>query len=175
MENLIWAKTILNVYSSIEKYILKIDATIDNISIMPEFSVDEVTTRIINLSDRKYSLINLKLIVETLIANCKPKYLRLLSLRHIQGLTMEQIAKHLEITERTCYRLYQNAIENFVVNMKYYGYTGEWLYKNLRDEKWILHEFYKEYTKTEKINTYKKMGEENLNIDFLNQFHSNLY
>ena len=174
MENLVWAKTILNAYLSIEKYILKIDATIDNISIMPEFSVDEITTRIINLSDRKYALINLKVIVEMLISKCKPKYLRILSLKHIQGLTIEQLASHLGISERTCYRIYQDAIENFVVNMKYYGYTSEWLYKNLKNEKWILHEFYKEYTKNEKINLYKKVNIEELDKNLVNQFHSNL-
>ena len=176
MENLIWAKTLLNIYSNIEKYITKIDATVNNISIIPEFSVDEITKRIINLSDRKYGLINLKLIIEKLIANCKPKYMRLLSLKHINHLTVQEIAKHLNISERTTFRLYKDALNNYIENMHILGYTSNWLYQNLKEEKWILHEFFKEYSKEEKINLYKK---ENIKIEQnelikINQFHNSL-
>ena len=178
MENLIWARTILNVYNNIEKYILKIDSLINNVSLMPELRVDDVTKRIIELSDRKVALINLKIVVETLIANCKQKYLRFLSLRYIQKLTMEEISEHLKICERTCYRLYSEALDNFILNMKYYGYTSKWLYENLKEEKWILHEFYKEYKKQEKIEVEKE--EKKLHVKnakkilLTNQFHKNL-
>ena len=179
MENLIWAKSILNVYSSIENYILKIDSTIENISLMPEFGVDAITNKIIELSDRKISLINLKLVIEQLIASCKPKSIRIISLRHIQKLTMEEIADHLETTERTCYRMYANAIDEFVSNMKKYGYTSIWLYQNLKEEKWILHEFYKEYKKMENNKQIERQSDviksRVRNILRASQFRSNLY
>ena len=43
-----------------------IHSTIENISLMPEFGVDAITNKIIELSDRKISLINLKLVLRPL-------------------------------------------------------------------------------------------------------------
>ena len=183
MEELIWAKTILGVYNSIEKYILKLDTTISNLSLMPQLNVDIVTTKIIDLSDRKISLINLKLIIEKLIASCKAKHLRILSLRHIQGLTMEEIALVMNITERTCYRLYADALKNFVVNMQNFGYSSSWFYEYLKMEKWILHQFAREYARGDNLkitssanyNSIKGHKEFNFNSIYANQLRKSLF
>ena len=177
MENLIWAKTILSVYSSIEKYILKIDSLVNNISLMPQLSVDEVTEKIIELSDRKCALINLKIVIETLISKCKPKHMRFIGLKYINGLKMQDINNVLNISPRTAFRLYSSALEDIVFNMKKLGYTSKWLYDNLKTEKWIMHEFYKEYIKDDKVNLYKQLENKNsdLGILFVNQSRSSLY
>ena len=147
MEQIIWAKTILEVYRYIDKSIMLLDKAVEKLSVRPELTATDVTNRLLNLIERKVNLINLKLIVEKVLASLNTKHLRVLSLRYIQCLKSEELAEHLNKSRRTVFRLLNDAMEEFVKNMLNFGFCSNYLYKNLKTEKWILMQYGKECLK----------------------------
>ena len=181
MEQFIWAKTILEVYKHLERATYIIDGTVDKISLMPELTINDLSAKLINLTERKVNLINLKLIVEQLLSKCSPKHIRVLSLKYIQGLSASEIAEVMKVNSRTIFRLTNSALQEFVTNMKRSGFTANYLFKHLKKEKWILSQFAKEVIKSriidEKANTLKKqikVPEISKTNFLLNQFRKSL-
>ena len=181
MEQLIWAKTILSVYKHLERATYAIDGVVTKLSLIPELSVNELTTKIINLTDRKVNLINLKLIVEQLLSKCSSKHIRVLSLKYVQELSASEIAEVMNLNARTIFRLQNSALQQFTENMKSSGFNANYLFNHLKKEKWILSQFSKEYIKSriidEKIDAQKKkvkLPDCSKNNFLINQFRKSL-
>ena len=164
MEQTIWARTILELYRYIDKAIVLLDSAVEKLSLRADLSATDITNRLLNLTERKISLINLKLIVEKVLASCNTKNLRVLSLKYIQGLKIDEIAEHMNTCRRTVFRLLNGAIDQFVSNMLNLGFCSNYLYKHLKTEKWILSQYGKEYLKIQ-----QKEKQRFIKLEFENQ------
>lgn len=144
--NNIWSKTILQVY----KYLPRIARTYDKLIISKAvnsqftnnsninlFSTETVTDAIINLSQRKIILINLKLLTEKALKSIKPSLARVLILKFIDGKRCIDLADRLGVCLRTVFRKINSALDSFSLALKRLGYTEEKIEKMLISEKWI--------------------------------------
>ncbi len=179
MEQIIWAKTILKVYRYIDKAIILLDKAVEKLSLRPDLTATDVTNRLLNLTERKVNLINLKLIVEKVLASCSVKHLRVLSLKYIQDLKSDEIAEHFNKSRRTIFRLINDAFNEFVKKMLGFGFCSNFLYKHLKTEKWILMQFGKEYlklqTKEQKVIKVQYETDDMFSVNYaFNQFRKSL-
>lgn len=131
--------------------------------------ITNVANTIINLSQRKITLINLKIITEKALKNIKPQYSKLLILRYVDGKKANEIANILGICLRTFFRQINLAVESFSKALSRLGYGEEKLLEMLEEEKWILSVYEKYQSEETKLN-------ENILEDsaFKNKFKNNL-
>ncbi len=144
MNNL--SKTILQVYKYLpriartyDKLILSkaINSQFTNSSNIAFFSAEAVTDAIITLSQRKITLINLKLLIEKALKTMKPSLARILILKFIDGKRCVDLAIKLDVCIRTIFRKLNLALESFSLALKRLGYDEAKLNKMLAHEKWI--------------------------------------
>lgn len=177
-EQKIWAKTILQVYRYVDKAIELLDSAVSKLSLRPELTATDVTTRLLNFIERKVNLINLKLLTEKTLASCSSKHLRVLSLKYIQNQKINEIAELINKSERSVYRFLCEGLKEFEKHMLNFGFCSNYLYKLLKNEKWILMQYGKVYSKLkeqEKIYKVKFESDDmfSVNIAF-NQFRKSL-
>ncbi len=154
MDNdLYWAKTILTVYKHLErlsdafdKIILKSGLASGNVVGQNLFynNVGSVTQRIIDLSQRKITLINLKILTEKALLGLKKKDAEILLERYVDGRKCREIADESQVDIRTVFRKINSAEASFVKNLHMLGYDGKSLAKMLEEEGWIKN-VYEEY------------------------------
>jgi len=151
MELKVWSKTLLNVYGCLQKLTEEIDKIVLNFALCTGYiNSDNKTYRdtqkILELTERKITLINIKILIEKCLNKIDLKLCKLLVLKYVDKVSNENIAKALNVTNRTYFRKYLDAIESFASRLKFEGYTVEKLYKLVESEEWILDVFasYKE-------------------------------
>lgn len=146
MENNNWSKTILEVY----RYLPRVTYAYDNIiktraynsayssSSNTSFNnVLNVANSILNLSERKITLINLKLIIEKALKNIDRKLARMLILKYIDGKKSVEIAEKFNICLRTFFRKINIALDSFTKALVRIGYTQQKISIMLQKEEWI--------------------------------------
>ena len=155
--NLAWTKTILSVYrylericGAIDKIILNTGLSSRNVSLTNYFRNDalSVSQKIIDLSQRKVSLINLKLLTEQCLKKIKTDDARLLILCYIDGMKRRELADKFGISMRTIFRRIDAAESSFAKMLHLKGYTDSKLAEDLKNENWIKSVFSK-YSKGE--------------------------
>ncbi len=152
-----WSKTVLQVY----RYLPRITRTYDKLIMSKAlnsqftnstninfFSTETVADAIINLSQRKITLINLKLLIEKALKSIKPSLARLLILKFIDGKRCIDLADRLGICLRTVFRKINTALNSFSLALKRLGYTEEIIEKMLISEKWIA-QVHKQFAKSD--------------------------
>lgn len=138
-----FSKTLLEVYNSLEIVCERIDKMVDNKA--SEGSTYgrtgnslELFNSIINLTERKVNLINLKLRIEQSLIKLSPIEAKVLILKYVDRLTYKQISTLTNQNIRTTFRYVEKGIENFTKNIKLNGLTEEFIRNKYSEEKWLF-------------------------------------
>lgn len=100
-------------------------------------NVSFVADKIIELSDRKVRLINLKILTETALKNCNQKHAEILIERYVDGDKAQEIADRHSLSMRTYFRRLASAESEFSSNLSIMGYDDKKISQYLSTEKWI--------------------------------------
>ena len=92
----------------------------------------------IELSERKRKMINLKIAVEDSLVSLNLIDKRILGLVFIDGVKSERVAKLLNMSLRTFFRRKTKALNNFMEEMELSGYNAEYFMKEYSQEKWFI-------------------------------------
>ena len=147
-ENEMWAKTLLSLYRHLHTMANSIDNLIKRIGINSAFnhsvynSTIKDSNKIIELTERKIKIINLKVIIEKGLNSLKEKDLKILVLAYVDGLNYKKIIELLGITERTYFRRKEVAIANFAENLCSFGFDAKKFSNYLKNENWIKNTYY---------------------------------
>ena len=153
MDNTIWSKTILSVYRYLKRVafaynnIVKAKANNSFYTSGDNYSINNVwnvSNSILDITERKISLINLKILTEKALTLIDKKNSKILILKYIHNKKSEEIAEMLGICPRTYFRRVNIAHKSFEKALLRLGYTHDKLYKMLQKEDWII-EVYKQY------------------------------
>lgn len=174
MEQKVWAKTLLNSYTCLERVASAIDKMVLDKGINSAFdnrSTLRQTDRIIRLIQRKKMLINAKIIVENSICKLRDNELNVIVLRYFDKVKCTDIAELLDVSMRTYFRRLSQAINNMAKILNNQGFTGEVLFSMLGDDPWISRLYDAIYNK--EINAKRENFEEDFSeLNLLNMAYS---
>lgn len=145
MEN-VFSKTILQVYKYLPRIARTYDRLVESKAINSQytnaynisyFGTEAVTKAIIDLSERKVTLINLKLLIERALKSMKPSMARILILKFVDGKRCVDLAEYFNVCLRTVFRKLNSALASFSLALKRLGYDESKLKEMLKHEKWI--------------------------------------
>lgn len=154
MKQKIWAKTLLSTYNCLEPISDAIDKLVISQGVNSccnHLSTMENAEKIISLIQRKKMMINLKVIIENVIASIDTKSARILVMKYFDHVKPEMCFKLLEMSRRTFFRKIDRAVEEFAIRLKNFGYTSEKLEQLLFKESWIK-EYYNHFAKQKESN-----------------------
>lgn len=157
MKNYNWAKTILLAHKYLERISEGIDKLVEReamnsyfYSSIRENGITRVADKILKLTERKKRLINIKVLNEKCLSEVLPLYAKILIGRYINEESCEELAKRLNLPERTFFRRLMQAEEGFVKALCRNGFDDEKLTDYLHEEKWI-YDIYQNLSREEKI------------------------
>ncbi len=146
MKTNVWAKTILTSYRYLDRIANVLDEMIErkglnsyNVSGI-NYSNNNIFTlaeKLIDLSERKVTLINLKVLTEKALAKCGEKSAVLLIEKYIDCRKNEDIAERNSLSYRTFFRRLTLAEEKFESVLENLGFSDEDLEIFLEKEAWI--------------------------------------
>lgn len=148
LENELWGKTLLSVYRHLQTMANSIDNLIKRIGINSAFnnSVYNSTmldsNKIIELTERKIKIINLKVIIEKSLNALSESNKKFLVLCYVDNLNYKKIIEILNISERTFFRRKEMAISSFAKQLSYFGFDAKKLNEYLKHENWIKNAYY---------------------------------
>ena len=147
MNTNVWTKTTLSSYP----YLIKIADAIDRIverkalnsfyvssSNFASSNVYDVANNIIDLTQRKVVLINLKILVEDCLKKCDRLNAKILIAKYISKKKNKEIGELLGLSLRTLYRRLKLAERQYEFSLRELGYDSYRLKDFLKDEEWIL-------------------------------------
>lgn len=141
------AKTVLMVQRYLERICDAIDRLVERKALNSfyvgmqgnnENSISSVADYIINLSERKIKLINLKLLTDLALENCPILSAQILIERYMDNEKSADIAKRHNLAERTYFRRLTEALENFSSTLAKFGFSERRLLDYISTEKWIM-------------------------------------
>lgn len=146
MELKIWSKTLLNVYGCLNKLTNEIDKIVLNYALSSGYinGVNKTyrdTQKMIELTQRKITLINLKVLIEKCLDNLDLNSCKLLMLKYVDKVNVETIISTINIKRRSYYRRYQQAINKFSNLLLINGYDAKGIRNLVKDEDWIVDVF----------------------------------
>ncbi|MGI5842171.1 MAG: hypothetical protein ACOX6H_02630 [Christensenellales bacterium] len=140
---LVWAKTLLSVYRYLDRVADAIDKIVFSRAINSFYtsgsnlafnSVESVTDDILNLTERKVNLINLKLIIKECLENTKPDLTPYLIANLIEGKTCFECVSIFNVSLRTYFRKINLALESFIKTLIRKGCDQTFFNTMLKDE-----------------------------------------
>jgi len=144
-------KTIFTVYRFLDKLASSIDKIVETRALNSYYvslentsynDISKVTNDILELTERKITLINLKVLANEMLKFLDKDYARLIIMKYIENKPYFEIAEKLNISERTVTRWHNNAVVLCNFYLQDNGYTLNKLLNLLKNEKWILQVFY---------------------------------
>lgn len=147
MTDHIWAKTILTSYRYLERLADAIDSMIENRGLNSMFvsesnyaynNIYNLADKLIDLSERKIKLINLKVLTEDCLKKCGNSFAKLLISKYIDGKKNLEIAKLHNLSLRTFFRRLSDAEKRFEEVLAMKGFDKNKLESYLNSEKWII-------------------------------------
>jgi hypothetical protein len=166
MELKIWCKTFLNIYRSLEKITFAIDKIVLTSGLNISGDVYFTANKMIELTNRKITLINLKLLIEKQLSELPSTYAKLLILKYVDRLRGEDIATAFKISNRTYFRRHNAALKSFELCLKKNGKDHKTLLEVCKKEAWIMDlynkflEQEKNYSKAQSMKTKKDINQE---------------
>lgn len=130
----LWSKAILSSYNYLERLCNSIDKLVENMAVNSYFStnlkygansVEDLSKKIINLSNRKIDYINLKVLTEKALKQMPKAQAKLLILKFIYKMPVQDICKLKNLSRRSAYRMIEQAVVNFMYVLSIFGYTTE--------------------------------------------------
>jgi len=105
-------------------------------------NVLSITQKLIDLSERKITLINLKILTEETFADIEESDAQLLIQKYVDGKKFREIAEESDVSIRTIFRRLENAEKSFYCSLKKKGYDSEKLENFLEHEEWIKNAYH---------------------------------
>lgn len=158
MKENIWSKTLLGVYrhleavaDAIDKITLKTALNSYHFS-MSNNDILKTSNRLIDLGERKVTLINLKVLIEDILSSMQEKDADILICRYIENIKFKDIALEKNIGLRTVFRRVERAEDMFSKKLEARGYSDLKLRNMLKNEKWIMN-YYDDiaYSKSDEV------------------------
>lgn len=143
----VWAKTILKSYRYLERIAGAIDRMVENRGLFSinmnsdnyyYNNISSVADKIIELSERKIKLINLKILTEKALTKCGREPANLLISKYINGKSNDEIMTKNNFPPRTFFRKIEKAEAKFEKVLECMGFSYEYLEKYLCKEQWLL-------------------------------------
>ena len=153
MTKYIWPKTILSAYRYLERICDAIDRLVESKALNSFYmggtnfsnnNISVVADKLIELGQRKVTLINLKIVCEMALQKCKDKHSEILIEKYVDCEKAKDIAQRHDMTMRTYFRRLSSADIEFSANLNMMGYSDKKLAEDLAGEQWIC-EIYKRY------------------------------
>ena len=147
MNSNVWAKTTLSSYPYLVKLATSIDRMVERKALnsfhvtTSNFSsnnIYDLANKLIELSQRKIVLINLKILVESALKKCSLQDAKLLVAKYISRKKSNEICEKLDIPVRTYFRKVNQAECRFEKELSKMGFTPMKLEEYLKDETWIM-------------------------------------
>lgn len=147
MKKYVWAKTLLSVYPYLEVVADDIDRQVDIIAKNSFYvtgvnfvtnSTSMVADNIIELSQRKVSLINIKVLIEKAFKECKSELAQILIQKYVDHDKSREIAESCNLSMRTYFRKLDEGLKAFAKSIAGQGFTDDKLKKYLQNEDWIM-------------------------------------
>ncbi len=160
MKNCLWTKTLLTVYRYLERIAGAIDKIILQSGLNSGFvsgqnyysnNIFAVSQKIIDLSERKVTLINLKLLIESVLKDINQVDAEILIEKYFDGCKTKDLVDIHGISMRTVFRKLDGAANAFSSCLKMKGYSDAKLSKMLEKEGWIKN-VYMRYTEKDEEN-----------------------
>ena len=168
MNSFIWCKSFLSIYNLIPS----ITKAVDNLILIKgvnssatSFATSGETAKqaesILTLSQRKINLINLKLLTDEILLEMDPFNSKVIVLKFIDNLLVDDITKCLNLTRRTLYRKLSRAIEEFERLFNKKVLSNYRIYKSFSEEKFLEDIFEKIdiFSSKTKDNSIRKQAE----------------
>lgn len=148
----IWSKTLLNIYGCLFRLTNEIDKIVLNFGIKSGFYNGICKTyndieKVIELTQRKITLINIKVLIEKCLDNLEDTSCKILTLKFVDKMSSETIIKALNIKRRTYFRKYNQALSGFSNQLLVNGFDSNNIFKLIKDETWIIDIFNTFYEK----------------------------
>ena len=149
-KDLVWTKTLLSVYrylervcDAIDKIVMKNALGCADITGQNYFqnNIYSVSQRILDLSERKVTLINLKVLIEDILRCLNAKEAKILIERYVDDSKAQDIAQMHNISIRTVFRIINNAEKSFSARLRFQGWSDWKLRVMIKDEMWIKNVF----------------------------------
>ncbi len=163
IDNELWGKTLISLYRHFGVMANSIDNLIKQIGISSAFrhSIYNSTiidsNKILELTERKIKIINLKVIVEKALNKLSDKDLKVLTLFYIDGVNYKKIEFLLGINERSFFRRKELALARFSCILADLGFDSSRLNEYLHNEKWIMNTYFQVVNSTaSKLESLKK-------------------
>ena len=147
MENKGWGRTILSVYNYLETVTEAIDKVVKaravngfyyNSATCGYNDIYSISEHILNLTERKVNLINLKILCEDILEKMNLEYARILISNFIDKRRAVDSAEILGISLRSYFRKLKMALASFESELAKLGYNDKYLYKLFKNEEWIM-------------------------------------
>lgn len=141
------AKTILMVYRYLDRIADAIDRLVERRALNSYYmmgtgckdnNISNVAQYIIDLSDRKIKLINLKVLTEMALENCPILHSQILVEKYMDNDKTSVIASRHNLSERTYFRRLNQALSNFSLILDKLGFAENKLLDYISSEKWIM-------------------------------------
>ena len=141
-----WTKTMFTVYRHLPRVVRAIDKIFTARALnanqvsgknLAYNDIYNVAENLINLTERKVNLLNLKVLVEIVIKSLDRESAKYLILRYVDGFSFEQIASLKNVSERTAYRKLNRAVEQAGYILQREGFDEEKLNTKFSNEKWL--------------------------------------
>lgn len=139
-----WSKTILSVYKYLEALSNSIDDLVLKKSINSAFynngrfnSCYDCANKIMQLTERKINLINIKVMVDDTLNNMSLSQRQLLALSYIDNVKSEEIAEIMHVSLRTFFRKKNEALNSFAKNLLALGFNKSKLEDMFYNETWL--------------------------------------
>lgn len=130
----LWGKALLSTYKYLERLCDSLDALVEKTALnsyysfsfrLEDNSIENISNKIISYSNRKIGYINIKVLVEKALKEIKKPYAKLLILKFIYEMPIDEICELLKISSSAFYRRLDKALCLFMSTLSSYGYTCE--------------------------------------------------
>ena len=158
MQTYIISKTFLSIYRYLTALTKSIDRVVRaksiNSSSFNDYyknNTEDQTAEILALTNKKITLINIKLIVDQTLQKLQPDQARVLTLKYIDNLTSAQISDLMQLNTRTYFRKANSAIKEFNNQLEKFFKQNTTIQNNILNEPWIKH-LLSQFDKDTKVN-----------------------
>ena len=135
------SRALLTSYGHLETICGAIDKTVLNCGIKSGnsyCSAEFIAEKIINLTERKKFLINLKVLIDKALSRTKKSFARVLLLKYVDQVDSTLASKILNVSTRTYFRQINTALELFWDSLTSMGYNTEKIFALISEENWIM-------------------------------------
>lgn len=152
----VWSKTLLSIYNCLFGLSKEIDKIILSYGLKSGFYNGISNTfrdveKMIELTDRKVTFINLKVLIEKTLCSLDDLSCKILILKYCDRMSNETIIEALNLKKRTYFRKINNAISGFSSELLMKGFCEDKIIMLLKEETWII-DIFNDLYKKEKEN-----------------------